>query len=489
MKIVLTDRAKVLSERLYFPLIILLATLFGFFYGLGSLDILFILAISFVIMSFAGSGIMLKEIFYLKSNSIIKMIGLIVFIAPLLNLYVGKGIRYVLYKTGNSYDYLIYPEFVLLILTFCLILVMGKINVKCSIFFSMSNFWAMVILLTGGVLSSLFSMYPGESFKNTVFSFLIPFLLFISINIAGMGLKEMQTIVKAAIGAACIPLAFGWYEFYKNFGLLVSVNKWMYAKFDFIKIYSYQAVTFGNVGHTMDFILLFFPIAVYFLFKKDESIYSRMYMTSVLLLMLLNILIVFSRSGIITLLLTLLAAILFIVPGRIKLIAIPVTLGLPIIAGWMAGGALVERFKALISGDASTSERLQAIHTGMKIFEEHIITGAGTGVYHHYDQVLTAAHSLPVSLAAENGVLGLIGYLFILVTLAWTAFFLWKRSGKHSIGFELALWLSCVGFFFQGTIAGTNFSIMDVATWGMIFWAWQGMLVVRVRWMENKGSG
>jgi O-antigen ligase len=102
--------------------------------------------------------------------------------------------------------------------------------------------------------------------------------------------------------------------------------------------------------------------------------------------------------------------------GAIAVVAAGVALAFP--------GALHVKLTSNRSLDKATSGRADLVKGGLRLFEDRPVAGWGTGSfskeYRRHERVSTeraadASHTIPVTIAAEQGVLGLLAYLALLV--------------------------------------------------------------------------
>ena len=83
--------------------------------------------------------------------------------------------------------------------------------------------------------------------------------------------------------------------------------------------------------------------------------------------------------------------------------------------------------------------RIGAARAGVRIFEHHAPWGIGSGGYPLYGTVHTAPHSLAVQLLAENGVIGALSVVFLLVFLLMRALRLIAARGSRPDGLMVQL--------------------------------------------------
>jgi len=102
--------------------------------------------------------------------------------------------------------------------------------------------------------------------------------------------------------------------------------------------------------------------------------------------------------------------------GAIAMVALIVVLAVP--------GAVKLHLGSSKSVDKATSGRVDLIKGGLRLFEHRPVAGWGTGSfskeYRRHERVSSeraadASHTIPVTIAAEQGALGLLAYLALLI--------------------------------------------------------------------------
>jgi O-antigen ligase len=144
----------------------------------------------------------------------------------------------------------------------------------------------------------------------------------------------------------------------------------------------------------------------------------------VLALLWAGLVVSFSQSSFAALLvgLAVLAALRWSVKWTLSAVALAVIIGLGIVL--LAPGSINLDLKSSRSADKATSGRLDLIKGGGRLFADQPIQGWGSGSYAKVfrereqvsaDRATTASHTIPVTVAAEQGIIGLAVYLALLV--------------------------------------------------------------------------
>ncbi len=143
----------------------------------------------------------------------------------------------------------------------------------------------------------------------------------------------------------------------------------------------------------------------------------------------------------------------------------------------LAGGTVAEpkllhalRHHGISEINKLTSGRGSLISNGIKIAKAHPAVGVGVGGFAHAYSKRThrrprqsASHNTPVTVAAEEGGLGLVLYLWLVVSLFMTAF---RRIDRSAVGnVALAAGLVLVAIFVHSLAYNDFFE--DPTTWGL----------------------
>jgi len=355
-------------------------------------------------------------------------------------------------------------------------------------------------LVAAAVISSLLSDHPGDALTATIHMHALPVALAGAAAASVWNARDGWTLVQlAAIGAA-VPAAVGIAAYTVSFGVPLSPADLIEAKVALVRPYLFQELTFGNVGHLADLVLLILPAAILNSVRSDAPrwVMGASGMTAAALLSAL--LLTASRgamaiAGIELAFIT--ALVLAIRRPRIALAPFAALVVLILVAlspevrrtyselipsvspteGARSESIDIGGTRVAFS-DESASVRLTALKTGLDIAGDNLLFGVGTGQYQAYDAVYTAPHSLLLQLLAENGILGALAFLAVAALLLVDGV-RGLRSEPHGDDLFLlraACLVGAFGFLLHGIAAGAPFALGQVNVWAALFWLQVGIV-------------
>jgi O-antigen ligase len=118
--------------------------------------------------------------------------------------------------------------------------------------------------------------------------------------------------------------------------------------------------------------------------------------------------------------------------------------------------------------DAQTSGRVGLAEGGLELFEDRPIAGWGSGAFgrayldKHPQSESTTSHSEPLTVAAEQGIVGLAVYVALLGATAWVL--LGAGAGSDAPRAAIA---ACMAAMIAHSIGYAGFAI-DPATWALL---------------------
>jgi hypothetical protein len=122
--------------------------------------------------------------------------------------------------------------------------------------------------------------------------------------------------------------------------------------------------------------------------------------------------------------------------------------------------------------DKSGEARIRAISRGFILARYYALPGSGLGTYHYLDPQYTAAHTLPLQILVEGGVLTFLGIAIVFgYAVVRTGRLLILPTGQ-SINPEFVLSLSgsasCSAFLVHGILTGDNLILGGFTVWGFL---------------------
>lgn len=295
-------------------------------------------------------------------------------------------------------------------------------------------FWPILIFLGLAWLSLINAPNTERSVVVLTFTaFTIVVSLFLpNILTSESRLKTMLTAIMLGMGVTC---AFGIYQFAGDLaGLPTSLTglRELYTKdilgFPRIQSTALEPLYFANY--------LLLPLSLLLtLFLKKQSPFSRNVSMVLLLLAGVNFVLTVSRGGYIAGAVSLLFIAAFTLRQLLTIkniiaLLVVITLVGGISIRFLNQGEALEKFvehAQNIFGGASYSERVETYEIAYRAILEHPLLGIGMGSFGPYasfhpyvvpDQGYQIVNNEYLELAAENGILGLLAFILILVTLA-----------------------------------------------------------------------
>jgi O-antigen ligase len=136
--------------------------------------------------------------------------------------------------------------------------------------------------------------------------------------------------------------------------------------------------------------------------------------------------------------------------------------------------------------DPSLDDRRAAIRKALDLARDHLPLGVGPDQLGRSSPRYHAAHSLPVQVLAEDGVLGLVGLLLIAAFLVVTLVDLLRRFGRTAEDVALARLAAIAGagaYLLQGAIVGVPLALGQDVVWAAVL----GVLVGVAAALHGRG--
>ncbi len=287
--------------------------------------------------------------------------------------------------------------------------------------------WLLLASLGLYTLQIAYSSDPGKGVENLLF-FYIPFgLLYVLLREAPWTRGLLLTCLAAAVALAVLFAGVGFIEYYRK---ALFLNPKVVAANQYDNYFRVNSLFFDPSIYGRFLALVTIAVSTVVLWGREKR--TQLWGAAILAWLLAGLVTSFSQSSIAALLLGLaiLAAWRWDVRGTIY-----VSIALAAIAGvfvLLAPSSLHFGLKGS-SGSANnaTSGRAKLITGGLELFVDRPLSGYGSGSfeteYRGHEggttaNAVSASHTIPVTIAAEQGILGLALYVALIVTALLTLF-------------------------------------------------------------------
>jgi O-antigen ligase len=305
-------------------------------------------------------------------------------------------------------------------------------------------------------LSTLGNPLPEDGWLPLLGCYVLPMVLFYAVSVMRLNDVQFRYILLAVALGALIPLIWGAWEFYKEWGIPTGVDL-LESRYDTSRMAGYMSKTFGNTGNMAAFLAILIPTMGAALLTYWRSRRARLLLSFTLLVALLHVLIVQSRTLfiVLTLAFPLLAffyrlrfgAIFFLLLVVVAAIVVPVLTAVDQFFSSTVGAA------ASLNDDNSVSERFEAMQAALQILKDNFSFGVGPGnslLFNPY----TSAHEYILQQGSEIGVVGIP--LAILLTAAYVLRLIklyMVRASDPYCNIRFAMMIGPVTYFIYGVIA------------------------------------
>lgn len=356
-------------------------------------------------------------------------------------------------------------------------------------------------LVVAAAISSLLSDHPGDALEATIHTHVLPVALAVATAASVRKARDGWTLIQlAAIGAA-IPAAVGVAAYTVSFGVPLSPADLIEAKIALVRPYLFQELTFGNVGHLADLVLLTLPAAILGSVRLHTPLWLRAASVIAAAALLTALLLTASRGA-----MAITGAELAVITGlllinrRLRATLVPFA-ALVVLAVVALSPEVRQTYSDLIPSvnpatdgrseivdvgglrvgfaDRSAQDRLHALETGLDIAGDNLPFGIGTAQYRAYDEVYTAPHSLLVQILAENGILGGLALLSVATLLLVDGMRGLRRRQPPAYDLVLlhaACLVGALGFLLHGIATGAPLAVGQVSVWAALFWLQVGIV-------------
>jgi O-antigen ligase len=287
--------------------------------------------------------------------------------------------------------------------------------------------WLLLASVALYALQIAYSTDPGKGAENLLF-FYIPFgLLYVLLREAPWTRKLMLVCLGAAV---CLAVLFAGVGFVEYFRKALFLNPKVVAANEYDNYFRVNSLFFDPSIYGRFLALVMIAVTTVVLWSRERR--AQLWGAAVLAWLLVGLVTSFSQSSIAALLLglTILAAWRWDVRGTVY-----VSLALAGIAAVVVLAAPSSLHFGLkgSSGSANnaTSGRAKLISGGLELFTDRPFSGYGSGSYEaEYRRqeggtaanAVSASHTIPVTIAAEQGIVGLALYVALIVAAIATLF-------------------------------------------------------------------
>ncbi|HTC61157.1 MAG TPA: O-antigen ligase family protein [Solirubrobacteraceae bacterium] len=287
--------------------------------------------------------------------------------------------------------------------------------------------WLLLVSVGLYTLQIAYSSDPGKGAENLLF-FYIPFgLLYVLLREAPWTRGLLLTCLAAAVGLAVLFAGVGFIEYYRK---ALFLNPKVVAANEYDNYFRVNSLFFDPSIYGRFLALVMIAVTTVVLWSREKR--TQLWGAAILAWLLAGLVTSFSQSSIAALLLGLaiLAAWRWDVRGTVY-----VSVALAAIAGvfvLVAPSSLHFGLKGS-SGSANnaTSGRAKLITGGLELFVDRPLGGYGSGSfeteYRRHEggtaaNAVSASHTIPVTIAAEQGIVGLALYVALILAALATLF-------------------------------------------------------------------
>jgi O-antigen ligase len=279
--------------------------------------------------------------------------------------------------------------------------------------------WLLMGLVVLYALQSLYSVNFGKALENVVF-FYVPFALLFALLVRVEWTRRLAlSCLGVALGLALVFCAVGFVEYERRTLLL---NPQVIASNQFQSYFRVNSLFFDPNIYGRFLVMVMAAVAAGMLWTRDRR--RVLLAGAALAVMWAGLVLTLSQSSLGALLvgLALLAALRWSVRGTALVVAVGVAIAVVVVVAFP--GALRLKLSSQQSIESATSGRGNLIAGGVGLFARRPLTGWGSGAfepqYRRFERVsgeraVTASHTIPITVAVEQGVVGLALYLALLV--------------------------------------------------------------------------
>jgi hypothetical protein len=360
---------------------------------------------------------------------------------------------------------------------------------------------AALAAVLGGVTAGLGAADPAAALGDAWLAIAVPIGAALLVARARLSGVDAWRALHVLLAAACVPLVVAVAAYLTTFGLPGGGADLQQARAELFRSGLVQELVLGNVSNLGSFCAALLPVAIVAAACTTAGRLGRAVSAAAAACSGLVLLLVLTRAAfVMAVLAVVLVAALFALQGRrrhaLAAAGCALALVLPVLASAplrdvyglaapaqpaAAAGPIRLAATAVslppLAGD-SVDVRRAAIERGLEVGRDHLPWGVGSGQYPRYDPVQTATHSLPVTLLAETGLLGVTAFVLLCIAVALA---LWRlplrRPPTSDDDVRLAAGSGAALLLVLGAAAGLPLALDDVNVWPLLLWILTAMLV------------
>jgi O-antigen ligase len=320
--------------------------------------------------------------------------------------------------------------------------------------------WAISLVLATwflGAAASTAVHLSQETLASLYAGYLIPLTIYLGLVNRELEASDKSIILAAVAAGSMLPCAWGIAAYFAAFGIPNPLDLF-WNRYDLERMASYQRVAFGNTSHMALYIAMVLPPTLVMATSRTVRASARILFVVASLLAFANMLLIFSRGAMVTM--VLLLAFWTIVFRSIRLVAVMVTMvslfAVLVIDVGDISEVLFERTLGVVSDDdvvdPSVSGRLGSMAVGWRIFAENPFFGVGPGLTYRFNE-WSIAHQLIVEEAASIGILGLLATLGLTLIVGIRCIQIIAYRPLITL-VDMALWSGVLGWTIYTVLAG-----------------------------------
>jgi hypothetical protein len=326
----------------------------------------------------------------------------------------------------------------------------------------------LILWTLAATLSFIFNFSIEDVQINYISAYFSSFLVYLALKNFPLTKNQINLIFLALSLGSLFPLISGLIAYYHQWGI-PNASTLILSFYSLPTMTEYHQATFGNVGNTAAFLTLISPPLFMLSIDKKRSLILRSWFWICLLLVILNWLIIQSRTAFFVLFIAALFVLYFKSPKKSILIIIALIFGLEVFKTSGIFNFFSERLSVAIKldrqGDNSVDERLAAMQQGWNIFLNNWEVGVGPGASQYYNSFSTA-HQFIVQQGAELGVLGLLASSLIVIIVFYRLFKILVIGSSNALNKERFIFIiGPASYLLYGMLANMALNIGVVNTW------------------------